>query len=163
MEEYEVRDTYFRLNRTSLRFRAPQIIVINRSSDGNKLINARMRISVHLENIGNTIERDFKLEIKIPIIIGRLSSQFTPVIPGPMRIDGDFNVYSVPNKSPIFQGEVTNICSFDLLICKETINAFIENRIYLNLFYSGGIEKFEINLGAHAMLDNRQISPAEFK
>jgi hypothetical protein len=163
MEEYEIRDLYSRHSLTKLKICPPRIYVTPRSASGNKHIELGMIISIDIENISNRVEKDFKLEVRIPRPISSISDKYGPLFNGTIRNDGDYAIYSLPNSSPIFQEEVLATCTFELKITKKTYNDYIEKLLVLTLFYTDGIDRKQIVLGDHLTFNGRSILIQDFE
>jgi hypothetical protein len=162
MEEYEVRDLYYRHSFTKLKICDPIINVVQRSTVGLKYRELGMMVRIDIENISNLIEKDFKLEIRIPRQIALVSSAHGPLFPGPIRNEDDYTVYSLPNHSPVFQEEVSTIGTINLCISKRTYNDFMDKNIQLTLFYTDGIEKKQLVLADYMKLNNNPIQFQDF-
>ena len=162
MEEYEIRDLYSRHSKTKLSICEPTFNLIPRMTAEGKHIELGMIIAINIENLGNIIEKDFKLEIGIPRQINSVSSTHGPILPGIIRNENDYSIFNVPNPSPIFQNERTCLCKLNLKITKDSINDFLSKKIILSLFYTYGFEKKEINLSENMIFNDKLLDLSDF-
>jgi hypothetical protein len=138
MEEYEVRDHYFRINATNLEIEDFEYKKIGARRNGDSYSSIQFEISFQIKNTGNTVEKDYKLEIvmpELPYLQGQnLKREYF------IRSEGLFMVFSVPNKSPIFQDELTTVWNVTLSIEKKDFGNLNYHGIRTTLYYTGGIK-----------------------
>ena len=94
MEEYEIRNLYARILPVKLELLEPIFKVKGSSSTMGKLKSISYDTVFRVKNIGNTIERDLKLEIHLPKII--LFQGGTPIAQYMAYEDDEYRIYSVP-------------------------------------------------------------------
>jgi Schlafen, AlbA_2 len=128
MEEYEVRQLYYRTKNTRLEIH-DDLIVNQAGHTGSgttpKLIRFNLKILV--KNIGNVIEDKYKLEVGIPKKILGEYNRFSHDNTILLREDENYRVFSAPNKSPIFQNELNTLLEFSLKIDQYTVNQLFIN------------------------------------
>jgi hypothetical protein len=158
MEEYEIRNLYSRQEKTNLKIATPRINGSPSAERGNKIINYQASIEIYVENIGQTIEKLYKTEIKIPRLLVNnvyvnliISNNFA-------RYEGDFSVYSIPNSSPIFQNEYATIGNITLNITKNNFHLMIENDVYIKLYFSNGLDEINFNLTQYLKYKGSQLA-----
>lgn len=160
MEEHETRALYLRTNVTEVEFFG----LINTNgvpilSDG-KIVSISFFPKFLVRNISKNIERSYKIEISIPSEI--YDSSFTAIQEYFVRNDGNYNVFSIPNRNPLFQEELATAVEAKLIINKDSFPAFAEGEIRVKLFYSNGIKEHSISLADTFRYRNQRISIEEF-
>jgi len=149
MEEYEIRSLYNRRDKSKLSINniiTNQHLEVETEVEGEV---AYIDLSFQVENIGKTIEKDYKLLIM-------LSSSNYVFKFDPVRNTKNFN-HSVFNNSkriisffgvsPIFPEEILSIGNIKLGILQSELNETIENGILeMTLLYAGGEDRLNISL-----------------
>jgi hypothetical protein len=146
LEEYEVRNLYFKSEQTVLKIDETISAGGSSSSQNNKLVRAKFNISFQIKNIGNTIEELYKLEINVPNNLISFSNSSNSLEKFIVRRESDYIVYSVPNNSPIFQDELTTVFTIPIEITEHTKIHLNEFEIDLKLYYTCGIDEKRIYL-----------------
>ncbi|MBK9507470.1 MAG: ATP-binding protein [Bacteroidetes bacterium] len=139
MEEYEVRDHYSRVNNTVLEIEDYYYKIGGVNERDNKYSEILFDLSFQVRNIGNVIEKNYKLEVLIPELIylhGR-----TPDRKNFIRNEGNFMLFSIPNSSPIFQNELTTTWTVKVNIQFNDFMILNTVGIRTTLYYSGGIKE----------------------
>ena len=144
IEEYEVRDLYSRILPTKLEIAECLQQIKSSGSTQGKLKRIEYEIGFQIKNVGNTIEKNYKLEIKIPKDVR--GSGRSSIADKLAKKDENFYHYSIPNTSPIFQDETSTMCYTTFTISSENIQKLINSKLNLKLFYTSGIDEKEINL-----------------
>lgn len=165
MEEYEVRNLYLRQEKTELIISPLKI----RGSSGNmqyrKFINYNIRIEFNIENIGQSIEKLYKLEVKVPKQIAYNSNRFgqQQFFKNYSREEGEYLIYIFPNSSPLFQNELLAVCSAELEVNKRHMEIIRNQPILTKLYYSSGIVENSTILYEHLKgPDDSQLLPEHF-
>lgn len=140
MEEYEVRDHYFRINATDLEIVDYLARPNSVNETGGKFRNIAFKIDFQVKNIGNTVEKDYKFELLIPEML-YLHGQRLPERKYLIRNEGLFMTFALPNQSPIFQNEITTVCTAILGINKEDFGTLQYYGIRTKLYYTSGIKE----------------------
>jgi hypothetical protein len=145
MEEYEVRDLFSRKQRTEIEI--VDILFVQGGSlvTGGLLSSIEYLLRFQIHNVGNTIEERYKLEAYIPTPLTRSDNQ-SDILKEKIRDEGATSVFSIPNKSPIYQDEVTTVISGRIRVLKETISLLADPGIRLKLFFSNGTVEKSFNL-----------------
>lgn len=163
MEEYEVRTLFNRKQATKLEIDKLLVTQQGSTESGGLFNSVDYQIVFQVKNVGNAIEENYKTEIQLPQSIysaGHPNSN--PLNPFYIRRDGDFAVFSIPNKSPIFQNELTTIAITTLRFLPQNYHLATEPGIFLKLFYSNGIVEKHINLGELLLANGRVLSVHDF-
>ena len=163
MEEYEVRNLYNRQEKTSLKIKEPRIVNLGKSLTDGKFNDFNVSVEFNIKNEGQTIEKLYKLEIKIPkhVVINYHGPQefFKQHF---VRYDGIYSVFSIPNTSPLFQIEDTTIGKVDLKINKNNFQSIVDNNIEIKLFYTNGIDTYNFNLIDKVDYNGKPLTIEEF-
>lgn len=139
MEEYEIRHLYNRKGQTQLKICEP--IIQPRSSGASaQMVNwVDFSILFQIENIGKTIENQYKLEIQIPeFVYSAYSRQANPISKCLMRSNDKYSIFSVPNQSPIYQDEVTTVVEAMIKVDRGGFQHLINLPVYTKLRFSNG-------------------------
>lgn len=144
MEEYEIRDAYNRTNKTALNFGDLLITSNGNSMQAGRLNEARYNIGFQIKNDGSTIENQYKLEFAIPL---QLMQNPDPLILSKIRRENGVEIYSIPNKSPLFQEEITTLVTYPIVVNGHT-KSYLDQPLRAKLYFSGGIVIKEFDLKA---------------
>lgn len=147
MEEYEVRQLYFRQSKTQLR--RDSVLINPRGSlqSGGKLQHIDFSLGFQVKNVGGTIENQYKLEIWVPeFAYNGYNNSTNPIAKYFIRKDSHYSVFSVPNDSPLFQNEVTTMITCFIRVDKGTLLALSGTPLVTKLYYSNGIDQGEMDL-----------------
>jgi hypothetical protein len=149
MEEYEVRNLYARKSKTILRI--GQTLIANGASTTQpfgsfrKLLSGTYVVRFQVENLGMTIENQYKLEMWVPTRTHSVTEN--PELSNlKIRNEGEYAVYSVPNQSPLFQGETTTAATLRVVIDRHSFQLLSVSPILLKLYYSNGIDEIQPDL-----------------
>jgi hypothetical protein len=137
MEEYEIRDAYFRTAQTKLVILDPIVRGNPITHNEGKISSYAAYIDFSIQNIGGAIEKSYKLLIYIPTGI---NTQGTGADAYDRFLDyrkDEWKVYSFPNKSPLFQNEQTLISTVPLEFYAKSFQ-LLEKGIKAQLLYSTG-------------------------
>lgn len=150
MEEYEVRQLYYRQGKSKIIMDAILISPHGAAQSGGKLISVNFSLGFQIKNIGNTIENQYKLEAWIPeFIYNQYPQSANPFSKYFIRKDANYSVFSVPNNSPLFQGEITTIETCMIKVDKGSLSTIANFPLIRKLYYSNGTEESEILLSEH--------------
>lgn len=164
MEEYEVRNLYNQKGKTSLIIKDPTINGSANIQSGNKIAQYIAKIEFNIENIGETIEELYKIEIKIPKVVAIPSgSNGGPLFEFLSRHENLYSIFSVPNSSPLFQNEYLTISSVSLKITPQNFQSIIDIPIGIKLYYSNGIETYDFNLSQYLQHNGKALNQADFQ
>jgi hypothetical protein len=146
MEEYEIRDLYTRQEKTKLKIVKPKIMAEPLGIRLGKMMKYSTTIHFNIENAGQTIEKFYKLEIKIPYPITSVSNTFQSFFNYHLREENEYSIFSIPNKSPLFQNELATIGTVILNATRKNLDAARRLPILIRLYYSNGTEEYSFNL-----------------
>lgn len=160
MEEQEVRLLYNRTNIADLEFFG----VVNTNgvpllSEGKiQTINFYPRFLIR--NISSTIEHHYKLEVSFPVSLhdsgyNGLQSYFS-------RHEGSHAVFTIPNKTPLFQEELTSVIEGKICLTGENYDDFDSGVLRIKLFYSKGIKTHEFNMSDTFLYKNNKLREEDF-
>lgn len=145
MEEYEIRALYQRSTVSELDFYAllntgavPQI-------EGGRFTVVNFYPQFLVQNISAAIEHSYKIELHIPT--GLHNPNYSVLQQHFSHFDQGYTVFSVANKSPLFQSELATVLEANICVDAYTIEKFEIEHIILKLYYSNGmkIKQFRIN------------------
>ena len=143
MEEYEVRRLFLKENKTNLEIGKEVIGVITHNDNPDEIIGVSFGIKI--KNIGNTIEKNYKLQIELPAI------KYLPMNCDELMTSTNSTkthmIYSTSNTSPLFQNEEIIIGSVIYNFeehAVELINKELD--VIVTLFYSTGSKQKKIKL-----------------
>jgi len=161
MEEHEIRMLYNKSGVSEIEFFA----LLNTNGvptleDGKiTVINFYPRFLI--KNISSIIEHSYKFEISLPTSI--YDTSFTALQEYFVRFDGINSVFSIPNRSPIFQEEITNVLETKLFVNYENYEIFANNKLNIRLFYTNGIKTHSFNLLDTFIYKNKQLQIGDFQ
>jgi len=161
MEEFEVRNTYSRVNKSNLEI--DDLFVGGASTTGNRLnpFKINVLISIPIKNIGNIIDKDFKLKIKIRKEI-MASHSFGDNLKLNLedKMFYEFDSYFEKN---LFPEDTVIVAKINVEVTYKNINILKEIPLQIKLFYSGGIKEKQIRLFDIITLDGRELKKIELK
>ena len=142
MEEYEVRRAY-NSSRNPLLEIDDQLLVkpLGKTESSGMITRQNFEIGIQVINTGKTIEDRYKLELEIPSI------PLGDEISNPHLADwkhssnDDYHKFSIPNSSPIFQGEHNKHVSFKIGASNRSYNQLSELQMKCKLYFSNGIHE----------------------
>ena len=151
MEEYEVRNLYSRQDKTELSIVTPTVSGFPSVQQYQKYVKYLCKIIFNIQNDGQTIEKLYKLEIRIPKQIAQSSNTFGGQVffKSFVRFENGYSIYSLPNSSPLFQNEFATIGIAELDIMKHNVHEVSEVPINIRLFYSHGTKEYSFLLSDH--------------
>ena len=162
MEEYEIKNLYFKTSRTKLVIEDVVIKVGNKISTSNKLVRIGYSIGFPIKNISRAIETQYKLEVHVPSHFYHISSILTEFDKKRDRIEYNISIYTISNISPLFQNEKHTICSVNIEINEHNfmdLDALVLKAI---LYYSGGVETKELQLNEKLPYSGKILTPSDF-
>lgn len=139
MEEFEIRDLYNRKDRTDLELDELLIVSNGATEQAGRLRMAGYQVRFQVKNNSQTIENHYKLEIAVPLVIMTVQN---PIHTYKVRNEGEYVVFSVPNSSPLFQGELTTAAEISLHFHLHTL-AYLQKPIKTTLYFSSGTKTRE--------------------
>ena len=97
-----------------------------------------------IRNISSAIEHHYKFELYIPSAIHDPS--FSALQNHYSKNEGVYSVFSIPNRSPLFQEELATVVEAKLSINRDNFNVYDNESIIIKLYYSNGIKKHEYRI-----------------
>jgi hypothetical protein len=143
MEEYDIRNTYNRTDKTYLKIEEVEVESGGSMGGGIQYINVDFYVNFQIKNVGNSIENNYKLELHVP---KNVYSSTPGIINYIQRNTDKHIIFSFPNSCPIFQDEVTTICKIMIRITKQNYSQLKNDKFIAKLYFSSGkeIREFEI-------------------
>jgi len=160
LEEFEVRELYHRTIRPELDVFA--ILNTNGvpSLEGGKFLRVNFYPRFLVKNIGAAIEDNFKVELYVPS--GIYNSNFTVLQQHFARLEEQYSVFSVSNKSPLFQHELATVLEANFVIDRDNFHIFAKNDVLIKLYYSSGMKLKQYNLLDTFLYRNERLRFEEF-
>ncbi len=97
-----------------------------------------------IRNAGTAVERNYKVEIYIPSVFH--DAEFSPIQQHFNRLDGQYCVFSITSRNPIFQQEIYTIAEAKLCLTAQTLETFLNERIIIKVYYSTGMQSYDLLL-----------------
>lgn len=147
MEEYEVRELYNRKAKTDLYIEDVLVKNFSSKTDSGKLVKLEYGLNFQIRNGSGRIEDTYKMEIivpRLPYLRARIGHN--PIQPFLMRDEEQYCIFSVPNSSPLFQGELTTLASVYVSVEARTLSLFDSPGIQTKLYFSNGCKERRFNL-----------------
>lgn len=149
MEEYEIRNLYNRKEKTKLiidNITTSKDIEYENKGEYDEI--EFHKLGFQIENIGNAIEKYFKLIITLNFTDYTIRyNAFNDSKPNHFLKSDNKRAISFSNTCPIFPGEVMTIGNVDFGIPSSLKNEILENgKFSLELIYTNGTDKFEIDV-----------------
>ncbi len=164
MEEYEIKESYFRPTKTMLQILEPAIDGKVGSASSGKIKEYRVKLSFGVKNIGSAIEDKYKLEIRLPPDQHKPSINSNDIFfKAGNRKEGEYYVYTFPKTSEIFQGEICPMASVTIIINIDNIDRIDNLPLLIRLYYSSGIENMEVPLLPHCKHEDHKLTSKCFR
>lgn len=135
MEEYEIRQTYNRKEKTELIISDIIVTPGNITTLQEALQGVSIALTFQVANISNGIENQYKLEIHINEKMLRERTQSK----NHMRNESGYAIFSFPCTSSLFQQEITSITTINLQLNSRNIDC-LSDPITVNLYYTNGVK-----------------------
>jgi len=161
MEEYDVRNLYFKT--TQIKLIIEDIIIISGgpSTVGGKLTRISFSIDFLVCNVSKVIEKLYKLEIQVPDKF--VEHGYGAFIKNELdRRENGICIYAIANTSPLFQNEKATVYTLNIEINENNYLNLDELILKLKLYYSGGIDTKEVNLGSMLKYSGQTLTPSQF-
>lgn len=162
MEEYEIREKYFRLQNTELTIFDVTFTQRGSSGGGTNHIYGYINFDIFfiIKNESNAIETNYNLECKIPkkIMYGNNQEIYEYL----NRQDEDYLIYAIGNTDPLFQDEENCLCPVSIRLDKDKFNNPKNLILYLKLYYSNGFKEFEYDIRDILFINNKKIDASNF-
>lgn len=167
MEEYEVRDAYFRERRTVLKIAEPHIggTTTKSTFNSNKFKSCKFYITFNVNNISSVLEKSYKLEVQFPsqLVSKWVEGRYFFHQKYFIRVENRYSIFSIPNQSPLFQNEYTAIETVYIIVPFEIVEVIFKNPVLMKLYYSGGVDEKSILLTDYLIhSDNRKVQLEDF-
>ena len=147
MEEYEVRDLFYRKNKSHLRISNYFFIKKDHKRDDDKCV---LEFNASIENIGTEVETLYKLNI---YLTDESKLKFYDLSWEPTKDNMNYSLWhnglkiSAIGSAPLFPDETIDIARFSMSIEKEKYQALVANtKVRVLLLYTGGYDEKTISL-----------------
>lgn len=143
MEEYEIRDSYNRAQKTELEILEPKITG-NGDNNMNVWLNEyTVNIELYIRNTSKIVETIYKLEIKLPnqLSLGQFQKEFGSCL---NRNEGIYSVFLISQKAELYPDEEISISKFYAKFREPNFQQVTTNPIRVKLYYSSGVKEKEI-------------------
>lgn len=132
LEEFEIRQLYQTAARSDLKiFALSNLQGIPLLSSG-LFETLKFYPRIHIQNEGEKIEKDYKLELQIPSAL--IDESFTVLHQYLKGYEKDKNVYSIPGTEALFQSEAKIMIELVLKINADNYQAFLDSELILKLY-----------------------------
>jgi len=160
MDENRIRELYNLVSVPDMEF----VGIINTngvpSLENGQFINVTFYPKFLVRNAGSAVEKILKFELWL---LSELhDANFSPLQNYFNRLEGPYTVFSVPNRQPVFQGEICNILEAKLFVTPDNLKCFSEGEMIIKLYYSCGIKEFTYKLIETFTYDNKYLSASDF-
>ncbi len=165
MEQYEVRLLYNLKEKTDLDITKITFKKGSHSGNVGDLVSYDFLINPVIKNVSNAIEDRYKAEITIATaIMDRRSQEYQYNEANYLNFyKGDVHVFSVPNDSPIFQGEEVSVCPIRIRLKKPHFNSPESFIVTVKLYFSNGIKEKSFDLLEILLIDQKEITEDLFR
>lgn len=159
LEEEDVRHLYHQPLRTRL-----EIFSLYNTKGIPTLKNGRLQAmdfypKVLIRNTGNTVEKNYKLELHLPAALHNEHKQLAHHF---NRHENQYAVYTFPGKHALFQEEVSNVIEFGFTVHADNLQAFMKGSILLVLYYTSGKQIREFALRELFAYNNKALKTSDF-
>ena len=144
MEEFEIRHLYQQSAKSNLKIlHLTKLQGIPLMASG-KFEEMKFYPRIHIQNLGQRLEKDYKLEIAIPSAL--VDENFTVLHKYLKGFELNRNLYSIPSTEPLFQMETKTMVELVIKVNAENISVFHDSSIGLKLYFTEGIHELEFEL-----------------
>jgi hypothetical protein len=165
MEEYEVRQAYSRQAKTELSIDEVLCQEAGRVGPPGRMSSANFILRFQVRNIGSSIENQYKLEISIPTNAYRYyHNNANEIKDYKIRDENGYTIFSIPNKSPLFQNELTTVATARINIHKQSgFDEIKEKPLKIRLYYTNGIKETDVYLLEVLRTSERRLDECIFE
>jgi len=162
MEEYEIKNLYFKSVQTKLTIEDVLIKGGAASTSSGKLTRIRFSIDFLVRNIGKVLENYYKLEIRLTDKFVDHGHDMILKNSGFDRREDEYSIYLIPNESPLFQNEKATVYTVNIEITENNYRHLNELMLHLKLYYSSGVEAKDIQLSKMLKYSGQILTPKLF-
>jgi hypothetical protein len=162
MEEYEVRQMYFRVGQTELD------IEIGGTDGGHATVLAQyigilFSLKFFLKNISNNIEHHYKLEIGILSTLINFNSIGRSLQKNATyRHEDNYDFYTFPGEFPLFQKEYLSFATLPVLLTSSNFDSFLSSKMKVRIYSSSGVKELNYKLVDLLTYKEREIKISDF-
>ena len=160
LEEYEIRDLYTKGKRPEIEF----FSVTNNGGipimAGGKFQKINFYPRFLIKNIGNGVERFYKIELSVPSAIN--NPNFNTMSENFSRFEDGNTIYSFTGKNLLFQGEIASVVEPNFVVDELSYKAFDDGEITIRIFFSSGVQTKSFHCKELLLYRNKQIEFKDF-
>jgi len=139
MEEFEIRQLYQMSAKSELKLLTLTKLQGVPIMSSGLFEEMRFYPRIHIQNLGQRIEKDYKLEIAIPSNL--IDETFTVLHKYLKGYELDKNIYTIPSTEPLFQAETKSILELSLKLNSINYSTFLNSEINLKLYSTEGLHE----------------------
>jgi hypothetical protein len=113
-----------------------------------------------IRNSGNIIEKDYKVEISFPVNL--YEENFLPLQSNFIRHDGNYIVFGITGRSPLFQNETSTIIEAKLSVNQKNYKDYESGEIRLILYYGSGVKKYNFKISEILTYNGKILQKNDF-
>ncbi|MGM0650491.1 MAG: AlbA family DNA-binding domain-containing protein [Bacteroidota bacterium] len=114
---------------------------------------------VLIHNAGDSIEKDYKMEIIMPAPLYEENSNLTNHF---SHYEGKYVVFGFTGKNPVFGSEIHLMLDFTLKVTQENIDSFEKDMLHFKLYYSDGVHRQSFPLHELFTYRGKMLKTADF-
>lgn len=156
IEEYEIRMLYSQNRKSNIVLESIKNTEGIPQYDSGALVSFSFLPKIILQNIGNRIEKNYKLEVWIPSKL--IAENFYSMHTAFNRFENEYSVYSKSGEIPLFEGEQLKLWEFKILVNHETLSVFEKSNLIVKIYSSEGNKLYEYNLLSKFKFKQKQIN-----
>jgi len=144
MEEFEIRQLYQASAKSLLKILDLSQLQGIPLMIAGKFEEMKFYPRIHIQNLGQRIEKDYKLEIGIPAAL--VDENFTLLHKYLKGFKLNKNIYSIPSSEPLFQDEIKIVIELVLKVNHANYKQFSESSLDLKLYSTEGIHELSYKI-----------------
>ena len=113
-----------------------------------------------IRNISSAIEHHYKFELYIPSALH--DSSFSSLQNYYLKNEGVHSVFSIPNRTPLFQNELATIIEAKLSVNRDNFTVYDRESIIIKLYYSNGIKSHEYKINEMFRYKQKELQYSDF-
>lgn len=160
LQEHEIRNLYTKNSKPNLEF----VGVTNTNGGPTNKLGKIDFITFFpkflIKNSGEQIEKVFKIEITMPVSLHDVN--YKAMHNYFSHYDDNRIVFSISNKSPLFQNEVYTIAEAKIIVNANNYNDFENGFLEIKLFYTEGVKETRLNLKNTLIYNKQQLHLEQF-
>ncbi len=114
---------------------------------------------VLIRNVGDAIEKDYKMEIIMPARLYEENSSLTNHF---SHHEGKDVVFSFAGRQPVFGSEINMMLDFTFRVTSDSVECFNNGNLHLRLYHSLGVHRQSFPLQDMFTYQGKMLNPADF-